>query len=255
MFGQSGLARSVLADYRDEIAGVDRQIDAVQGAHRAAVHVSQVPGFDQRRSIRGRPLRHRRIDAIQNHVGGQMNRPADERLGFVDVAGMRMDAQLRQHVVEGGRTNPAFAQHTESRAAPDAVARRQSPGRRAGPRSGRIRAVLRSRARSPAGSGRWSRSRRTSSNTSPLPSGSRSVVGSSSTIIDGCTASTEAIASRCFSPPDSEVGSRSSKPASPTAASAGPRRALICSGAIPTCSIAKATSCATLVEKSWASKS
>ena len=57
--------------------------------------------------------------------------------------------------------------------------------------------------------------------TSALPSGSRSVVGSSSTMTDGRSASTDAIARRCFSPPDSDIGSRCSKPRRPTASSAG----------------------------------
>ncbi len=99
------------------------------------------------------------------------------------------------------------------------------------------------------------RSRAISSKTSALPSGSRSVVGSSSTMTDGRSASTDAIARRCFSPPDSDIGSRCSKPRSPTASSAGTIRRSISARSMPTCSIANATSCATLVENNCDSKS
>ena len=71
----------------------------------------------------------------------------------------------------------------------------------------------------------------------------------------GRSASTDAIARRCFCPPESVVGSRSSKPRSPTASSAGVSRARISSRGIPTRSIANATSCATVVENSCDSKS
>ena len=50
-------------------------------------------------------------------------------------------------------------------------------------------------------------------------------------------------------------GSRPSKPASPTSASARSTRAGDLAGGTPSCSRPKTTSCRTLVEKSWASKS
>ena len=71
----------------------------------------------------------------------------------------------------------------------------------------------------------------------------------------GSRANTAAIASRCFSPPDSVVGSRRSKPARPTAASARSIRWRMARGSTPSCSRPKTTSSSTLVEKSCASKS
>ncbi len=91
--------------------------------------------------------------------------------------------------------------------------------------------------------------------TSVRPAGSRSVVGSSSTMTGGRIASSPAMARRCFSPPESVVGSRPSKPARPTVASARAMRSGISAGGTAVCSSPNTTSCVTSVEKSCASKS
>ena len=95
------LARVVLPDpfwpiIATKSPGIDRQIDAVQGTHgAAAVFVSQVPGFDQwrSRSRQGSFLAQGPRRNAKQWSDGSWMRPADERLGFVDIAGMRRDAQ------------------------------------------------------------------------------------------------------------------------------------------------------------------
>ncbi len=87
------------------------------------------------------------------------------------------------------------------------------------------------------------------------PTGSRSLVGSSSRSTFGRSAKSPAIASRCFSPPESVVGSRPSKPTRPTASSAAATRPGMSAGGTPVCSRPNTTSWVTSVEKSCASKS
>ena len=115
MFGKGGFARSVLPDDSDKLPGIDRQADLVQRPHRTAIDVGQIVDLDQRRSGSPAPAR----DSARHAAGGpvfssnarrQMQRSAYEGLRLIDVAGMRIDAQRRQHQVEPGRTDTALGQ-------------------------------------------------------------------------------------------------------------------------------------------------
>src|ERR687889_809347 len=88
-----------------------------------------------------------------------------------------------------------------------------------------------------------------------LPMGSRSVVGSSRQSMRGSMASTEAMARRCFWPPERVAGVRSSNPSRRTCLSTLSTRSTISCRSTLKFSGPKATSRATFVEKSWASKS
>src|SRR5215208_3551332 len=93
------------------------------------------------------------------------------------------------------------------------------------------------------------------SNTPSLPAGSRSVVGSSRQSMRGSIARTDAMASRCFCPPESVAGCRFSNPSRRTRPSTLFTRLSISSCSTAKFSGPKATSRATFVEKSCASKS
>ena len=88
-----------------------------------------------------------------------------------------------------------------------------------------------------------------------MPGGSRFAVGSSRTSNPGRVASTSAIASRCFSPPESVSVARASKPASPALVSASGTRCRIDASGQPRFSRPKATSSSTRPMTSWLSGS
>ena len=88
-----------------------------------------------------------------------------------------------------------------------------------------------------------------------LVSGSRFPVGSSASSTSGRFTNARAIATRCCSPPDSSVGSRSAFPDSPTISSTSGTMRLITSGRLPITSSANATFSETVFccssRKSW----
>ena len=83
--------------------------------------------------------------------------------------------------------------------------------------------------------------------------GSRLELGSSMTRIEGCIASTVAMATARFSPPESRYGGRSRRCGAPTCASAASTRASTSSGGSPRLSGPKATSSPAVGMKSWSS--
>ena len=87
------------------------------------------------------------------------------------------------------------------------------------------------------------------------PSASSWLVASSNTRTLGVMASDAAMASRCFCPPESDIGGRSSRPERPTARSARATDALIAAGSIPRFSGPKAASSSTVPANSCASGS
>ena len=89
--------------------------------------------------------------------------------------------------------------------------------------------------------------------TSRRPFGSSIAVGSSIIMHFGFIATTPAIATRCFCPPESLLGEYSRYAVIPTASSASPTRCQISSVGTPRCSGPKPTSSCTTVPIIWLS--
>ena len=89
--------------------------------------------------------------------------------------------------------------------------------------------------------------------TSSRPSGSSILVASSKIIISGRRATTPAMATRCFCPPESLAGSRLAKSIIRTFSSASCTRITISSLGIPWFSRPKATSSSTVDPTNWLS--
>src|SRR5215212_6551948 len=247
MLDQRGLARSVLAENGQKLATPDGEIYPLECDYPVRVAVRQPLDFDHGLSVTFLPLlvcfRHlRRLNSATPSSGVKGNCPCQSPFSWkkrVTCSGMTLDSSRRSTSL---RTSLAGLSAT--------ILPFRKTIMRSASRVSSVSCSTTMRVTS-------SRSLRSSaiSKMPSFPMGSRSVVGSSRHRMRGSMASTEAMARRCFWPPERVAGVRFSKPSRRTCPSTLSTRLTISSRSTAKFSGPKATSRATFVEKSWASKS
>src|SRR5579864_3343409 len=260
---ERGLAGSGRADHADRFAGRDRQRDVVEGGcleRRAPlVQVRQAVAADDRRpgriaaGPRGAPggaARHHRA-APPGSAASDSTSWSTVRTSGASGTPSRARARLSRTISGGSRRSRRRSSSSANTAAggPSSATR---PSARTTTRSASaassIAWVMRTSASPPV-----RHRRRAVSMTSRWTSGSSIEVASSRTRQRGAIASTPAIATRCFWPPDRRWGGRRRRPSSPTACSASATRERISAGGSPRFSGPNATSSSTTEAISWSS--